>query len=257
MGMVKFLAFLCAALGLTTSAFAADLPVAPPPRAPVVYVPPVLPVYNWSGIYLGINGGYGFGSSEWTDPQNPSSLTSGGSTSSGSFNTNGGLVGGTLGVNFQTGGFVFGVEGDWDWQGLQGTSNSPFCNVLASGTPSCETKSDWIATIRGRAGYAADRVLFYGTAGGAAGNVQTGLSTLSLQSNTEYGWTAGAGIEWAFADNWTAKVEYLYVDLGKSTCNNSANCGFDFINPNVAANNSVSFTESMVRAGVNFKFNGW
>jgi outer membrane immunogenic protein len=146
MGMVKFLAFLCAALGLTTSAFAADLPVAPPPRAPVVYVPPVLPVYNWSGIYLGINGGYGFGSSEWTDPQNPSSLTSGGSTSSGSFNTNGGLVGGTLGVNFQTGGFVFGVEGDWDWQGLQGTSNSPFCNVLASGTPSCETKSDWIAT---------------------------------------------------------------------------------------------------------------
>ena len=105
-----------------------------------------MPVYNRSGVYLGINGGYGFGSSKWTDPQNPSSLTSGGSTSSGSFNTNGGLVGGTLGVNFQTGGFVFGVEGDWDWQGLQGTSNSPFCNVLASGTPSCETKSDWIAT---------------------------------------------------------------------------------------------------------------
>jgi outer membrane immunogenic protein len=261
MGMAKLLAVLCAALGLTTSAFAADLPVAPPPRAPVVYVPPVLPVYNWSGIYLGINGGYGFGSSEWTDPLNPSSLTTGGSTSSGNFNTNGGLIGGTLGVNFQTGGFVFGVEGDWDWQGLQGTSNSPFCGAIFTSATApvsagldCETKSDWIATIRGRAGYAADRVLFYGTAGGAAGNVQTGLNTLSLQSNTEYGWTAGAGIEWAFADNWTAKVEYLFVDLGNSTCNTPANCGFD---TTTVANNSVKFTESMVRAGVNFKFNGW
>ena len=250
MGMIRTLAFLCAAIGLSGSAFAADLPPAPAPRAPAVYLPPVVPVYNWSGVYLGINGGCGFGSSEWTVSQNLS-----GSTSSGSFNTNGGLVGGTLGVNFQTGGFVFGVEGDWDWQGLQGTSNSPFCNILASGTPSCETKSDWIATIRGRAGYAADRVLFYATGGGAAGNVQTGLSTLSLQSNTEYGWTAGAGIEWAFADNWTAKVEYLFVDLGNTTCNTSANCGFDA--PATAANNSVSFTESMIRAGVNFKFNGW
>ena len=249
MGMAKFLAFLCAALGLSSSAFAADLPVAPPPRAPAIYVPPVMPVYNWSGVYLGINGGYGFGSSEWTDSQNLS-----GSTSSGSFNTNGGLVGGTLGVNFQTGGFVFGVEGDWDWQGLQGTNNSSFCNILASGTPSCETKSDWIGTIRGRTGCAADRVLFYATGGGAFGNVQTGLNTLSLQSNTEFGWTAGTGIEWAFADNWTAKVEYLFVDLGNTTCNTSANCGFD---AGIASNNSVSFTESMIRAGVNFKFNGW
>jgi outer membrane immunogenic protein len=252
--MARFFAFLCAALGLSASALAADLPPAPPARAPAIYVPPVVPVYNWSGVYLGINGGYGFGSSEWNDPLNPS-----GSTSSGSFNTNGGLVGGTLGVNFQTGAFVFGAEGDWDWQGLQGTSNSLFCNsVLTPGTsaiPSCETKSDWIATIRGRAGYAADRVLFYGTAGGAAGNVQTGLNTLSLQSNTEYGWTAGAGIEWAFADNWTAKVEYLYVDLGNSTCNSSANCGFDAAT--VPANDTVKFTESMIRAGVNFKFNGW
>jgi outer membrane immunogenic protein len=262
MGMAKFLAFLCAAIGLSCSAFAADLPVAPPPRAPAVYVPPFVPVYNWSGVYLGINGGYGFGSSGWSDPQNPSSFTTGGSTSSGNFNTDGGLVGGTLGVNFQTGGFVFGAEGDWDWQGLQGTSTSPFCTSIFTSTTAtsgagCETKSDWIATIRARAGYAADRVLFYVTGGGAAGNVQTGLNTLSLQSNTEYGWTAGAGIEWAFADNWTAKVEYLYVDLGNATCNTSANCGFDSASPAVASNNSVSFTESMIRAGVNFKFNGW
>jgi outer membrane immunogenic protein len=254
--MFRLLTLFCALIAFGAPAFAADLPPAPAPRAPVVYVPPVLPVYNWSGVYLGINGGYGFGSSEWTDPLNPS-----GSTSSGTFNTSGGLVGGTLGVNFQTGGFVFGVEGDWDWQGLQGTSTNVFCTSVFTSTAltsgaGCETKSDWIATIRGRAGYAADRVLFYGTAGGAAGNVQVGLNTLPLQSTTEYGWTAGAGIEWAFADNWTAKVEYLFVDLGNTTCNNSANCGFDTANLN-AANDSVKFTESMIRAGVNFKFNGW
>jgi outer membrane immunogenic protein len=254
MGMPRLFAVLCAAIGLCAPAFAADLPPAAAPRAPAVYVPPVLPVYNWSGIYLGINGGYGFGSSEWTDPLNLAG------TSSGSFNTNGGLVGGTLGVNFQTGGFVFGVEGDWDWQGLQGTSNSPFCGAIFTSATApisagldCETKSDWMATFRARAGYAADRVLFYATGGGAAGNVQVGLNTQPLQSTTEFGWTAGAGIEWAFADNWTAKVEYLFVDLGNTTCNTPANCGFDL----VAANDSIKFTESMIRAGINFKFNGW
>jgi outer membrane immunogenic protein len=79
------------------------------------------------------------------------------------------------------------------------------------------------------------------------------VNPLPLQNTTEYGWTAGAGIEWAFADNWTAKVEYLFVDLGNTTCNNTANCGFDAI----AANDTVKFNESMIRAGVNFKFNPW
>ena len=64
-------------------------------------------------------------------------------------------------------------------------------------------------------------------------------------------------MEWAFADNWTAKVEYLFVDLGNTTCNNTANCGFESINPNVAANDTVKFNESMIRAGINFKFNPW
>jgi outer membrane immunogenic protein len=246
------------------SAFAADLPPAapPPPRAPAVYVPAVLPVYNWAGVYVGINGGYGFGSSTWTDPLNPAG------TSSGSFSTNGGLVGGTLGVNFQASEFVFGVEGDIDWQTLKGSSANVFCtSVFTSGAvdslpagASCETKSNWIGTIRGRIGYAADRVLFYATAGGAFGNVEVGLVGLPLQSTTEFGWTAGAGLEFAFADNWTAKVEYLYASLGNSSCNTAASCGFDAtatIAPTAAvpANDTVKLTESMIRAGVNFKFN--
>jgi outer membrane immunogenic protein len=234
-------------------AFAADLPqpAPPPPRAPAVYV---APVYNWAGIYIGINGGWGFGSSTWTDPVNPS-----GAGNSGSFNTSGGLVGGTLGVNWQANAFVFGVETDLDWQNLKGSVGNTFCGSLATATGvtglSCQTQSNWVGTVRGRLGFAADRVLFYGTAGGAYGNVQAGLNTLPLQSSTEFGWTAGAGIEGAFADNWTAKVEYLYVDLGNSAnCNTTASCGFEGVG-GAAANNSVKFTESMVRAGINYKFN--
>jgi outer membrane immunogenic protein len=194
-------------LAAAGQALAADLPqpAPPPPRAPAVYV---APVYNWAGVYIGINGGYGFGSSTWTDPLNAS-----GAGNSGSFNVKGGLVGGTLGVNWQANAFVFGVETDLDWQGLKGTTSNAFCGapVTAAGVTglSCQTESNWIGTVRGRLGVAADRVLFYATAGGAYGNVQAGLTTQSLQSSTEFGWTAGAGIEGALAENWTAKIEYL------------------------------------------------
>jgi outer membrane immunogenic protein len=117
-----------------------------------------------------------------------------------------------------------------------------------------------LATARGRAGYAADRVLFYATAGGAFANVQTNFNDTTT-THTQSGWTAGAGVEWAFADNWTAKVEYLYVNLG----NGSVNCattaclvasGTDGITADgPAIPVSVGLTENLIRAGVNFKFN--
>jgi len=252
--MKRILVTAILSIAAVVPAVAADLPQPLPPQAPVAYVPTVAPVYNWGGIYVGINGGYGFGTSSWSDPANAAA------SSSGDFSTNGGLVGGTLGVNFQTDAFVFGLETDIDWQSLDGTGNSAFCNsvalsavVGAAAGLSCQTESDWLGTVRARVGYAADRVLFYGTAGGAYGNVQVGLSNQSLQSNTEFGWTAGAGVEWAFADSWTAKVEYLYVDLGNSTCNVTGSCGFDSAT-GTPASDSIKFTESVVRAGINFKF---
>src|ERR1700746_469862 len=104
--------FISAVLTLVgvASALAAALPQpAPPPQAAVAYVPVVVPVYNWGGIYLGINGGYGFGKSEWT----------GGGLSTGNFNTSGFVVGGTLGANYQVDAFVFGVETDIDYTGIQ------------------------------------------------------------------------------------------------------------------------------------------
>ena len=260
-------------------ASAADLPVRP---APAYY--PVATVYDWGGGYIGINGGYAFGQSEWgSDPLNPSHLSS-----TGNFNVNGGLVGGTMGVSGQFGAWVLGVEGDFDWQGLSGTSSSAFCTSLTTSTAantfttppltlvklnappaglSCKTASNWFGTVRARGGFAWDRVLLYGTAGGAGVNVQTSLNGLPAQTNPEFGWTVGGGLEWAFAENWTFKVEYLFVDLAQNaSCNHGYSCGYVpatsttnttthvVTNTSAISNMNVQLNENIVRVGVNFKF---
>jgi outer membrane immunogenic protein len=216
-------------------ALAADLPQPgpPPPQAPVAYIPTVAPVYNWGGIYFGVNGGYGLGKSSWNIP---------GVGTTADFNTSGGLVGGTIGANFQTDAFVFGIEGDFDGSWLDGDSSDPNC--VASFGGACETKNNWLGTVRARVGYAADRVLFYGTAGGAFGNIAegaNGAATSTFASKSVAGWTAGAGVEAAFADNWTARVEYLFVDLSDAT-----------FTTGVAP--TVKFDANLIRLGVDYKF---
>src|SRR5262249_46984452 len=112
---------------------------------------------------------------------------------------------------------------------------SAFCtSILTSSTApatagglSCKTASNWLGTLRARFGYAWDRVLVYGTAGGAGANIQTALTGLPYQTNPEFGWTVGGGIEVAFAEHWTFKAEYLFVDLGNASCNHGYSCGFD------------------------------
>ncbi|MFZ0151433.1 MAG: outer membrane beta-barrel protein [Xanthobacteraceae bacterium] len=258
--MKRILIVAVASLLAAGRASAADLPVRTGP-APAYY--PVATIYDWGGGYIGINGGYAFGQSNWYDAANPSGLGS-----SGNFNINGGLVGVTAGVSGQFGAFVLGFEGDFDWQGIRGTSNSAFCTSIitstAIGAPpaglSCRTASNWVGTLRARFGYAWDRVLVYGTAGGAGANVETSLNGLPVQNNAEFGWTAGGGLEWAFADNWTAKVEYLFVDLtGNVPCNHGYSCGYDAAAVSVTvpaanANINAKFNENIVRAGLNFKF---
>jgi outer membrane immunogenic protein len=222
----------------TGYALGADLPT---PNLP----PPLLPaVYNWTGLYLGINGGFGTGNSNWSD---------GPVGTSGIFPISGYLIGGTVGFNYQIGEYVFGIEGDGDWTNLSGNSGSTCGAITAVLTPpvSCQTQSRWLATVRGRVGYAFDRILLYGTAGAAFGNIQTGLNPPStFDSSVEAGWTVGAGLEFAFAQNWTAKVEYLFVDLPNISCTTVGNCGG-------AAGSIVSFNESVIRAGFNFKFGPW
>jgi outer membrane immunogenic protein len=216
-------------------ALAADLPM-PAPLPGAKYFPTA--TYNWGGGYFGLNGGYGFGTSEWTLA----------GVSTGSFNVNGFLFGATLGANFQTGQWVLGLEGDFDWSDITGSSSVAGCTAIGAPVGSaCQTKSaNWLSTGRGRVGYAFDRILLYATGGLALTNVQLALTQPAVSdSNVEGGWTAGAGIEFAFADNWTAKAEYLFVDFGKITC---------VVSLPVCGTGTVSLTENIVRAGINYKF---
>ena len=193
-------------------------------------------------FYIGLNGGYGFGNSTWS--------TSTLAISSGSFSTNGPQFGVTVGGNYQIGQLVLGLEGDYDWQNIRGGSSSAPCssigNTFGGGAGGCDTASNWIATFRGRVGYAFDRLMVYGTAGGAGTDIKTSSGSLPWASSTEFGWTAGGGVEGAITDNLLAKVEYLYADFGNATCSSSTNCG--------VTNATVSLKESMVRVGLNYKF---
>jgi outer membrane immunogenic protein len=214
------------------TAIAADLPqaVPPPPQAPVSYAPVVAPVYNWGGFYVGINGGYGLGRSDWT----------GGVGSSGNFDTSGLIVGGTLGSNYQFDAFVFGLETDLDYAPTNGNGPGGFCT-------NCTTSGTWLGTTRARLGYAVDRTLVYGTLGAAYGDVTATANGIS-NSSTEFGWTAGGGIEAAFSDSWTARIEYLFVDLRNGSCTTACGTAGGF------APQSVSFDQNLIRAGVDFKF---
>jgi outer membrane immunogenic protein len=224
-------------LAATGSALASDLPppAAPPPRAPAIYAP-LPPVYNWTGFYIGINGAWGFGKSDWTLASVP--------FDSGNFNVNGGLVGGTVGFNWWMNGWVIGLEGDFDGSWMDGKSSS--CSAITVNGAQCETKNTWLATVRPRLSYAADRVLFYATGGVAFGDVVVNTAT-NWQSADKTGWTAGAGIEGAFTDHWTARVEYLFVDLQNSSFTASNVLG-------APVPVTTKFNANLIRLGVDYKF---
>jgi outer membrane immunogenic protein len=225
------------------AASAADIAQPPPPEAPGEYVPLASSVYNWGGLYIGINGGWGWGNAGWSVPATVSLPAL-----SGTVSDNGAIIGGTLGVNYQTGAFVFGLEGDLDYSGINTGTTSAVCAVSGN----CQTGNNWLSTVRARAGYAANNILFYGTAGGAFANIQTTLSGVTT-SHIQSGWTLGAGVEWAFFSNWTAKFEYLFVSLNtiNTTCS-TAVCIAN--NGGASVPLSASLTENLVRAGVNYKF---
>jgi iron complex outermembrane recepter protein len=209
---------------------------------PVNWTGGTSPSVNWTGIYLGINGGFSFGGSAWND-----SVTG---SSTGSFGTSGFVFGGTVGANYQIGSLVFGVEADGDWADASGFGTFTAAGLCAGG---CLTKNTWLSTVRGRVGYALDRFLVYGTAGAAFGNVQASFSNDPVSSATEAGWTVGAGVEVAFAPNWSARAEYLFVDLANGSC--TTNCAIaDASGTPVIPNVAVKFNESIVRGGVSYRF---
>ncbi|BBO02872.1 porin family protein [Bradyrhizobium ottawaense] len=195
------------AAGWTASAEAADMNYGQ--RAPYTVNQP-LNAYSWAGPYLGGNIGYEWGSVD-NNPSKPS-----------------GFVGGVqAGYNFQNGPFVFGVEGDIQAAGADDTF-APW-----------KFSNPWFGTLRGRAGYAFSNVLFYGTAGLAFGELRAQTFGWT-ESHTTAGWTIGAGAEVGLAPNWSAKLEYLYIDLSTT----------QFAITGV----SNGYSASVVRAGVNYRF---
>jgi outer membrane immunogenic protein len=188
------------------SAAAADLP------HPSYYTAPApLSAYSWTGPYLGGNLGYEWGATS-NNPTRPS-----------------GFAGGVeAGYNWQSGQFVFGGEADIQLSGATDTF-APW-----------KFSNPWFGTVRGRAGYAVSNLLIYGTAGLAFGELQAETFGLVTETHTNAGWTAGAGVEAAFAANWSAKVEYLFVDLAS---NNYAVTG-----------TSNGLSASLFRMGVNYHF---
>ena len=219
------------AIATLSSAIAADLPGRRQPPAPSPYLSPA-PAFTWTGFYVGVNGGYGFGD-----------FKKGGKVDFGS--ANGGLFGVTAGYNYQIApNFVLGVEGDYDWANLSATKT----NALGLTTLTKSTLNS-VGTIRARAGYSVDRALLYVTGGIAGGNLKSSLSAVApavvatgADSSFRTGYALGAGIEYAFTNNISAKAEYMYTSLsskGMFPAPYTIQSGLNF---------------SSVKAGLNYRF---
>ncbi len=224
-----------------SAASAADLYRPAPSYSPAA----VRAAYDWSGFYLGGNIG-----GAWSKSRHE--FTAGGVTVASHDSSHSGVIGGLqAGYNWQSGALVLGIETDIQATGVKGN-----IGTLSGGgySVSADEKLPWLGTIRGRAGYAADNWLFYVTGGYAYGRVKNtttwtdGVNTASFTANhTRSGWTLGTGLEWAFARNWSAKLEYLYVDLGKNTTNYGAAGLAGLVETNRVHTN-------IVRVGVNYQF---
>lgn len=215
----------------TGAAYAADIVGGEPP-APA----PVASSFDWTGAYIGVNAGGGFGTFK-----HPFS----GPTGSGDFAdvSAGGFLGGVqAGYNWQSGQVVYGVETDFQGSAVKGSLSVP---SLGGSATLVETKVDWFGTLRARIGYTpADRFMVYGTGGLAYGHVKTLLVDGAFSSSkTKAGWTIGAGAEYAINTNWSIKSEYLYTDLGKSHVAD--------LNSAVLKNDVAFHT---VRVGLNYRF---
>ena len=224
-----------------TAAQAADLPKLPLKTTPAVRAP------DWTGFYVGIQAGAGWGRAGQTD---------GSPFDTGWYDVSGGLAGATWGYNWQVGNTVVGFEGDAAWSNIHGsTDGASGLGGPCGGAPShCEATLQAFGTSRLRLGYAFDRWLPYVTGGMAWGYVHgkegDAVANIAAGSSAEfhYGWTAGGGVEGMIDPHWSAKVEYLYADLRD---------GFAFVNQfsgGGAADESVRMQVHIVRAGLNYKF---
>jgi outer membrane immunogenic protein len=248
---MKRILLLASAVLLTgTVVHAADLPPAPPPPMAPAYVP-APPPFTWTGIYVGGNVGWGWTSLNLTDtgPGVFGQVFPIGSTQSS--NQDGFLGGAQIGVNWQFQQFVIGAEADFDATAIK---NSQGGGGFGNGSYS----NPWMSTFAARFGWAADRALFYGKAGGAymQEKYNFGASDGSAVTGTfdRFGWMLGAGIEYAVTDNITLKAEYNYLNFGTSNQTLTPNAT-DLVTGTITGDpNDSKLTANVVKAGVNILF---
>ncbi len=207
-----------------SGAFAADLPRRAPAYAPQAYAP----IFTWTGFYAGLNAGYGGGDSKVNGPASAGTL-------------DGGFVGGQVGYNYQYQQLVVGLEADGDFAGIGNSQTS-------AGPLTTKSNLNSIFTVRGRAGYAVNRALFYVTGGYAGGNLHstvydTPQAIYLSNSNFLNGYAIGAGVEYAFMPNLSAKAEYLYTDLGQA---------YNYVGTSDVTR--IGLGTSAVKVGVNYHF---
>ncbi len=206
------------------------------PAYPSAFSP--VPYYNWTGLYVGVNGGYGFGNPNWYDAEDGIG---------GAYNARSGLVGGTIGYNAMTlAPFVVGEETDLGVSRFRTFIAPPSCG------PGCEFRSDWVGTARLRFGVALDPFLPYVTGGLSFAQLSTNIIGLpfSDQSKINMSWVVGAGVEYLLWDRWSAKIEYLYIDSSGITCDTA--CGTASF-PSGLGTTTFNLHESVVRFGLNYR----
>jgi outer membrane immunogenic protein len=232
-------------LPLAAPAFAADLPSrAPPP----VYIPPT-PIFTWTGIYVGGQVGYAWGT------QRANVLLPDGTTIYNSYSAEGVIGGAHVGYNYQVNQWVLGIEGSVDGTSVSKTFIPGTVYPAALGFPATfgatyATSSPIQGSIRGRLGVAWDRVLLYATGGVAFAGVDATYTSQFgsvSQSSTRVGWTVGGGVEYAVTNNWSVRAEYRYSDFGSY----SSNPAGVFPTP-VTINRH--FTQNQVQVGFSYKF---
>jgi outer membrane immunogenic protein len=250
--------------------------------------PSVVEVWNWTGFYIGGNVGYSWGRADSnvsyynTATGLPVAPPAGSITGAG-FDMNGAIAGGQIGYNWQSSNWVFGIEADAQWSDEKGRASYLCAATVVPAAGAClpgltflppgvagssltlDQHLEWFGTLRGRIGVlATPRVLFYGTGGLAYGSIKTtgaltsfngfGVAVTSVASNSDVrvGWTVGAGIEGKITNNWSAKLEYLYMDF------DSFRAGSFTTAPVVAlgANVDTRFHDHILRAGLNYTFGG-
>jgi outer membrane immunogenic protein len=235
-------------------AMAADMPV----KAPVYKAPPVA-VYSWTGFYIGAHVGGDWFNKDWFVPLTPTNIAGGCvgcPISSGSHTASSWLAGGQIGFNYQVGWWVGGIEAQASWTKLEGSNP----NVLLPATVTNHSKTDDLGTIAARLGVAWDRTLLYVKGGGAwahdtfwtslSDNVRS-VPVVQTVTDTRWGWMVGVGVEYAFWDNWSVKLEYDHLDFSRNretvACVAAPVCaaGFDY---------DIQQRIDLVKIGLNYRF---